>query len=341
MVFFSAISELIAGIGVFLIGCDMMSKNIGSIGSNKLKKIFTKNAGNKFFGVGVGTVGTAIIQSSGAMTVMIIGFVNAGIISSVQAATIIYGANIGTTITAHIAALGISGGVTSASTILSASAGIGVFIVLIAKKDIVRSFGETLAGFGSLFVGLSLISGSMAHFSTLGSVKQYISGIDNAIILVLIGTLLTAVTQSSSVMTSIVITMAIAHLITIDQGIYLIIGANIGACFVTFIAGLAGGKNARRAALLYFFFNAGGAVFFLLTAAVISLVSRGNTTLGTLAAEVFPHMPQITLAFFHTLFNVITMLLFLPFTEKITGLIEYILPDASQGERTKTVPKAY
>ena len=138
----SAFLSLFAGIGIFLIACQMMSTNLESASSNKLKSLFSKAAGSKLLGVGIGTVGTAAIQSSGATTVMTIGFVNAGIISLTQAATIIYGANIGTTVTAQIVALGMFGGDSiSTSVIFSAFVGLGAFIALFAHKDIWKRIG--------------------------------------------------------------------------------------------------------------------------------------------------------------------------------------------------------
>ena len=204
----SAILTLIAGIGIFLIACEMMSTNLESISSNKLKSLFSKASSSKMLGVGIGTVGTAAIQSSGATTVMVIGFVNAGIMSLSQAATIIYGANIGTTVTAQIVALGMFGGDSISTTVLfSALAGVGAFMSLFSKKDILRKWGGILAGFGMLFVGLDMMSNSMENFARLDAVKEFLAQINNGVLLVIIGAIITAIIQSSSVMTSIAIAM--------------------------------------------------------------------------------------------------------------------------------------
>lgn len=215
----SAILTLIAGIGIFLIACEMMSTNLESISSNKLKSLFSKASSSKMLGVGIGTVGTAAIQSSGATTVMVIGFVNAGIMSLSQAATIIYGANIGTTVTAQIVALGMFGGDSISTTVLfSALAGVGAFMSLFSKKDILRKWGGILAGFGMLFVGLDMMSNSMENFARLDAVKEFLAQINNGVLLVIIGAIITAIIQSSSVMTSIAIAMVFTGLITLDQG---------------------------------------------------------------------------------------------------------------------------
>ena len=147
----TAVLSLIAGIGVFLIACTMMSSNLESVSSNKLKKLFAKTSKSKLMGVGIGTVATAAIQSSGATSVMVIGFVNAGIMTLMQAATVIYGANIGTTITGQITALGMFENTISTGVIFATFAGIGAFIMAFAKKDVVKKIGGILAGFGMLF----------------------------------------------------------------------------------------------------------------------------------------------------------------------------------------------
>ena len=216
----SAIFTLLAGIGIFLIACQMMSTNLESASSDKLKKLFAKASKSKLLGVGIGTFGTAAIQSSGATTVMTIGFVNAGIISLSQAATIIYGANIGTTITAQIVALGMFGGSNSLSTtiVFSAFAGVGAFMALFSNKSTGQTWGGILSGFGMLFVGLSLMSSSMSDFASLDGVKTFLAAISNPILLVLIGAIFTAIIQSSSVMTSVVIFLFVGWILNLVSG---------------------------------------------------------------------------------------------------------------------------
>ena len=151
---FSAILTLLAGIGVFLVACSTMSSNLEAAGSERLKALFAKTSGSRLLGVGIGAAGTAAIQSSGAITVMIIGFVNVGILSLQQAAAIIFGANIGTTITGQIVALGMFGkGSISTTVLFSAFAGIGAFCTVFAKSQKVKTIGGILAGFGMLFIG--------------------------------------------------------------------------------------------------------------------------------------------------------------------------------------------
>ena len=323
-----AILTLIAGIGVFLVACKMLSSSLESASSAGLKRLFAKMGNNKWLGVGVGTVGTAAIQSSGAVTVMVIGFVNVGIMSLAQAATVIYGANIGTTVTAQLVALGMFGGHGISTTVLfSALAGIGAFVMMFSKREKWKQTGSILAGFGLLFVGLGIMSGAMDEFAALDSVKQFLATISNPLLIVFIGALLTAIIQSSSVLTSIAITMVVSGLLSLDQGIFLTMGSNIGSCVVAILAGMTSGRNAKRTALIHLFFNVMGVVLFLLIALVLHLFTQGDWGFGRMFEAMFPHAPQVQLAMFHTVFNVCTTLVALPLTNGLVRLVCRIIPD--------------
>ena len=324
----TAILTLLAGIGVFLVACTMMSSNLESAASRRLKQLFSHTGNNKLIGVGIGTLGTAAIQSSGAVTVMVIGFVNVGIMSLTQAATIIYGANIGTTVTAQLVALGLSGSNSLSTTVLFAAfAGIGAFMMLFAKSDAWKKTGGILTGFGMLFVGLSMMANAMDEFAALDSVKLFLASIRNPLLLVLLGTVITAIIQSSSVMTSIAITMVVTGLIALDQGIYLTMGSNIGSCVVAIIAGMTSGVAAKRTAMIHLLFNVLGVVLFLCAALALSLVTAGVWSFGTIFEHLFPSAPQLQLAMFHTVFNVTTMLVALPLTNALVNLACRIIKD--------------
>ena len=329
----TSLLTLLAGIGVFLIACQMMSSNLEAASSERLKILFSKASGSKLLGVGIGALGTAAIQSSGATTVMTIGFVNAGIISLTQAATIIYGANIGTTVTAQIVALGMFGGNSvSTSVIFSAFSGLGAFLGIFAKRNSVKTLGGILAGFGLLFVGLELMSGSMEDFAALDGVKTFLAGIRNPLLLVLLGAVFTAIIQSSSVMTSIALAMVVTGLIGIDQGIYLTMGSNIGSCVVAVIAGVTSGTNAKRTALIHLLFNCSGVVIFLLAAWGLGWF---DLSYGGLFERIFPSAPQVQLAMFHTFFNTVTVAIMLPLTGMLVALVQRMIPErpaASQAE---------
>lgn len=337
----TAILTLIAGIGVFLVACKMLSANLESASSQSLKRLFTRTGKSKWIGVGIGTLGTAAIQSSGAVTVMVIGFVNVGIMSLAQAATIIYGANIGTTVTGQIVALGMFGGNSISTTVIfSAFAGIGVFIAMSAKHENWKQTGGILTGFGLLFVGLHTMSTAMDDFASLDSVKMYLASIDNALLLVLIGTLLTAVIQSSSVLTSIAITMVFSGLISLNQGIYLTMGSNIGSCVVAIIAGLGSSDNAKRTALIHLIFNVMGVAMFLLIALMLNLFSNGTMSFGSIFETLFPNTPQMQLAMFHTVFNVCTMLVALPLTDQLVKMACRFIPEKPDMVKDDT-PRLY
>ena len=329
----TSVLTLLAGIGVFLIACQMMSSNLEAASSERLKKLFSKASDNKLLGVGIGALGTAAIQSSGATTVMTIGFVNAGIISLAQAATIIYGANIGTTVTAQIVALGMFGGNSvSTSVIFSAFAGLGAFLSIFSKKNSAKTLGGILAGFGLLFVGLELMSGSMETFAALDGVKTFLAGIGNPILLVLIGAVFTAIIQSSSVMTSIALAMVVTGLIDINQGIYLTMGSNIGSCVVAVIAGMTSGTNAKRTALIHLLFNCSGVVIFMLAAGGLGWF---DVSYGNLFERLFPGAPQVQLAMFHTFFNTVTVAIMLPLTGSLVQLVQRMIPERTVAPDTE------
>lgn len=316
-----AILTLLAGIGVFLVACQMMSANLEAVSSRRLKQLFSKTGKNKWLGVGIGTVGTAAIQSSGAVTVMVIGFVNVGILSLAQAATIIYGANIGTTVTAQLVALGMFGTNSISTTIIFAAfAGIGAFVMLFGKRNITKQIGGILTGFGMLFVGLSMMASAMDDFAASDAVRGFLSNINNVVLLVFVGAVLTAIIQSSSVMTSIAITMVVSGLVTLDQGIYLTMGSNIGSCVVAIIAGITSGTSAKQTALIHLIFNVMGVVLFMLIGFLLCITTGGNWSFGQVFERLFPAAPQLQLAMFHTVFNICTMLVAMPLTNALVNL---------------------
>ena len=336
----AAVLTLLAGIGVFLVACNTMSSNLEAAGSEKLKALFAKTSGSRLLGVAIGAAGTAAIQSSGATTVMVIGFVNVGILTLQQAACIIFGANIGTTITGQIVALGMSGSGSVSSTVLfSAFAGVGAFCSVFAKSQKTKTVGGILAGFGMLFIGLNIMSSSMESFAQEEAVIRFLASISNAVLLVILGAVMTAIVQSSSVMTSVAITMVVARLITINQGIFLTMGSNIGSCVVAMIAGLSGSTNAKRTAAIHLIFNTTGVVFFLIIAGAFSVMTGGELSIGGLFERLFPTAPQLQLAMFHTVFNVCTVILILPVTDHLVRLVQIIIPERE--EKRADAPKLY
>ena len=330
-----AILTLLAGIGVFLIACSMLSSNLEAICSNKLRNLFARASDKKLVGVGIGTVATAAIQSSGATTVLVIGFVNAGIMSLTLAAAVIYGANIGTTITAQIVAWG---GSLSLTMWFAAAAGIGAFVAAYAKKAKTRNVGIVVAAFGMLFVGLELMQTAMEDFAQEQSVMDFLSSVDNIVILVLLGAALTAIVQSSSVMTSVIIVMLAGSMITLDQGIYMTMGSNIGSCVVAIMAGFTSGINAKRTALIHLLFNVIGVVIFVIAGFAMGVLF--DTSFGDIFGMLFAS-DEIDLAMFHTVFNIITVIIMIPFTAALIRLVMRIIPDREVPPEEADAPRLY
>ncbi len=334
-----AIFTLFGGIGLFLIACNMMSGGIESLSSARLKKLFDKTSRSKLAGVAIGTLSTAIIQSSGAVSVMVIGFVGANIMTLPQAACIIFGANVGTTITGQLTALGLVGGNLPLDVIFGGITIIGAIISLGAKKDKTNTVGKIISGFGMLFISLTLMSSSMDSFKDLDTVKSFLSKLTNPLVLIIVGTLITGIIQSSSVITSIAITMAYAGLINLDQGIYLTMGANIGSCIVGILASIGTSINARRTAHINLHFNLIGVLLFYLIGFIMNIASRGTLTYGSIFDDIFKGAPGAQLAMFHTIFNVVSVAIILPFTNTLVALVCKLVKDKGTTNETCTCNK--
>ena len=346
----TALLGLLAGIGVFLVSIKIISSNLESAGGNRLKALFAKTSKSNLLGVGIGTAATALVQSSGATSVMAIGFVNAGIMALTQASAIVLGSNLGTTITGQIVAIGFLGNGTSmisASVILAARAGVGAFITYFAKRGKVKRAGSLIAGFGLLFLGLNTMSGSMKTFTGAESpIRDFIQGINfpgYEIVLVLVGLALTAVMQSSSVTSSISITMYASGLITLNQGIFLILGSNIGAVVVAILATLGANTNAKRLALFHLITNVIRVILFTVVAMAVAYASHQQHTIGDLFEMMFPEVPAFQLSMFHTIFNAVTVLMLVPLIKPFVKLTEKILPERMHKEEAQQqfVPRLF
>ena len=327
--------RLLAGMGIFLMGCEVMSKNLEAICSDKLKGLLSRVSGNKAVGVMIGALATIAIHSSGATTVMTIGFVNAGVISLNQAATIIFGAEIGTTITGQIVALGMFGsGNIDADIVFSALAGIGVFMNMFAKKEKQKLLGYVLTGLGMLFAGLNMMSDAMAGFAQTEGLRLFLANIDSIVILIIAGAILTAIIQSSSAITSIAITMVVTGLIDVHQGIYLTLGANVGTCLTGLLAGLKSeGVNARRTSMIQLIFNIGGVVVVSILDLLMQALTRGSLSIGLIFERLFPGLPHTQLAMFHTIFNIASVIAVLPFTNALVQLTKKLVPDEPEKKK--------
>lgn len=314
---FEMILTLLGGLGVFLIALKIMSENLESIAGNKLKAVFNKISSNRFAGIAVGAGVTAVIQSSSATTVMVVGFVNAGVMTLKQATAIIMGANIGTTITAQIVALQFL----PVTAFFAAMACVGAFMTMLAKNDKVVRAGQLLGSIGMIFVGLDVMSASMSAFSDSEAVRNAIAAVSNPFLLLLIGLVITAIIQSSSATTSILITMAGVDLIDLKSAIFLTLGINIGTCVTAVLASIGATTNGKRASVVHLMFNIFGSLVFFILASFLPI--------DEWLSAVFPEI-ETQIAMFHTIFNVTTTLLLVGFIKYITRLAELIVRDKKQ-----------
>lgn len=326
MDYIEIVMKILGGMGAFLIGMTSLSDNLTRLAHGKVRSMLNKTSKNRFAGVGIGAGVTMIAQSSALTTVLVVGLVNAGIMTLFQGTAIIMGANIGTTITGWLVSLNTF----SVTNLLLCLTAIGVFMGIFSKNEKVKSVGSAFAGLGLIFVGLSFMSDAMSFEEgsvPYNAVSGALQKISNPALLLLIGIALTALVQSSSAVTAIIITMAGQNLIIGGGGnavYYIIIGSNIGTCVTALISSLGASTNAKRAALIHFMFNFFGAVIFT----VFLLCWRGFGDSVLLA--MFPDYPEFQIAMFHTLFNIICALMFLPFINIFVKLANLIIRDKKE-----------
>lgn len=329
---FYTILAALSGIGVFIFGMKILGDNLEAVAGDRIKKMFAVIDKNSLVGVGIGATTTAVIQSSAAVTVMLIGFVNAGLMTLTQAASVVYGANIGTTITAQIVALGF-GGIKNVqlTVIFAAFAGIGAFMILFARKDILKKIGTILCGLGMIFVGLTVMGDSMESFKEAPVIVNALASIKHPLLLVVLGALVTALIQSSSAVSGLVITMSAAGIMSFPQAMYIIIGSNIGTCVTSFICSIGTCTNAKRVAVIHLTFNLLGSVLFMLTdlfAHYADLLMRWFDTV------------QIQIAMLHTIFNIATTIILLPFTKLMVKFATLVIPE-KKGKVDDATPRLY
>ena len=303
-----AVVALLAGLGAFLFGFKVLSDNIEKLATNKLRRWFEKTGRSRLAGVGIGAGVTAIIQSSSATTVMVVGFVNVGLMSLFQATTVIMGANIGTTVTAYFSVIADIPFIE----IITVLTCVGIFMDMLCKKDKTKTIGMMLAGLGLVFLGLQYMGMAMDQFSEQQVVIDFLRSVDNRLVLLLAGIVITGIVQSSSAVTTLIVQMVGAGMVIGDPSnsgvLFLVLGTNIGTCVTALLSSIGTKTNARRAALIHLMFNVFGTVIF----SVFLLCWPGflNATLGNW----FAGDPGLQIALFHTFFNVVCTCIFLPFT---------------------------
>ena len=304
---------LIGGLGLFLYGMTLMSDSLEKAAGAKLRGVLELFTKNRYVGIIVGVVFTAIIQSSSAATVMVVSFVNAGLMTLYQAIGVIYGANIGTTVTSQLVSFNLS---QYAPVFIMA----GVLMLMIFKNPTVKKAGEVVIGFGILFLGISTMSSSMGALKELPAIQNLFMSLDNRLFALLLGLVITAIVQSSSVTVSIVLLLAQQGLLPLKICFFIILGCNIGACMSAMLASLSGKKNAKRAALIHLLFNIIGSIIM----AVILLI--GSDWIEALIMHISGGNLGRCVANTHTIFKVFQVIILMPFMSWIVKLTYLIVP---------------
>lgn len=304
------IIQLMGGLGLFIYGMKLMGDGLENAAGDGLKSILEKVTSNRLMGVAIGAIVTMIIQSSSATTVMVVGFVNAGLMSLAQAAGIIMGANIGTTITAQLVAFKLD-------QIAPLFVFIGAALVMFAKARKRREIGNIILGFGILFTGMGIMSGAMKPLASSPAFTNILIAIgDNWFVGIIAGTVITAILQSSSATTGILIALATTGTIDINLALPIVFGCNIGTCITAIIASIGTNKTAHKAALLHLIFNIVGTVLFLPFLQI----------LANLVQYISPNDVSRQIANAHTVFNIANTILLLPFTTYIIKFINKVIP---------------
>ena len=314
----SIVLGLLGGLALFLYGMQMMSSGLEAAAGNRMKRILEKLTANRFLGVLVGAGITAVIQSSSAMTVMVVGFVNSGMMTLRQAVWIIMGANIGTTITGQLIALDIG-------QLAPLFAFVGVAMVVFFKKPQIHHYGNILAGLGVLFIGMEMMSSSMEPLREWPAFVEMVSTFSNPLVGIAAGTLFTAIIQSSSASVGILQAMAAGGIVGLDSAVYVLFGQNIGTCITAVLASFGTSRNAKRTTIIHLMFNLFGTVLFTIVCM--------TTPLTDLVASFTPGSPDSQIANMHTLFNIVTTLILLPFGTLLVKVAMRILPDRNENEK--------
>ena len=315
---------LAGGLGLFIYGMKIMGNGLEGAAGPSLEKALEKMTGNILTALLMGMVVTAVIHSSAGTTVMVVGFVNAGIMTLKQSVGVILGANIGTTVTAQILRLsGADDGnwfltLMDPKNLAYVGVVVGVIIMMRSQKKRTRYIADIFTGFGILFIGMSTMENALAPLAEMPQLGDMFAAISNPVLGILVGALITALLQSSTASIGILQALSTTGVITWSAAVPIILGQNIGTCFTTFLSSLSGNKNARRAAMIHFYFNMIGSVVFLL--AIYSI----EYTIGFSFWDAPINKGGI--ANFHTFFNVVATLLFLPFSRVLVFLAEKTIP---------------
>lgn len=314
------ILSMAGGLGLFLFGIRTMGDGLENAAGAKLKRMLEVLTGNRFLAVLVGFVVTAIIQSSTATTVMVVGFVNAGMMSLAQAVGVIMGANIGTTVTSLLIALNFS-------SVAAAAVLVGVILMLASKKTVVKNLGAIFTGFGLLFLGIDMMSDSMAPLRDSAGFMNFIVTVSESplrpLFGIILGIVMTAVLQSSSASVGVLQTLAMQGLVPLKFSVFVLFGQNIGTCLTALFSTVGAKKNSKRAAVIHLLFNLIGTGIFIL----IALLTPYVEWIEKLSPD-----PMAQIAISHIVFNIVSTVVMFPFAKALVKLSCLLVPGKDDSE---------
>lgn len=320
--------RFIGGLGMFLYGMNVMADGLQKSAGNKMKHLLEFLTRNRLMGILVGAGVTAIIQSSSATTVMVVGFVNAGLMNLTQAVGVIMGANIGTTVTAWLVSMSEWGAFLKPEFFAPLLIGIGAFMMLFSKKEKIIDVSEIFVGFGVLFIGLSFMSGAITPYRDAPIFSEAFRVLGrNPILGMLAGLAVTALIQSSSASVGILQTLAANGLVNWSSAVFITLGQNIGTCVTALLSSLGAHKTAKRAAVIHLMFNTIGAIVFGLGMFVVFTINKTWAT---------SNINSVGISIFHTFFNVTNTILLYPFGNLLVKLSGLIVKDEEEEAEEET-----
>mgnify|MGYP001031261311 CR=1 FL=1 len=340
---------LFGGVAAFIVGMNIMGSNLEKAAGKPMRRLMAKATKNRFRGVATGAAVTAIVTSSSATTVMLIGFVNVGLMTLVQAVPVIMGANIGTTITAFISAVSTAGAELSITSLFAFLAFVGVLMSMISKKDRIKRIGSIFQGVGLIFIGMNVMSSSVGGLMTekiiengvavpnpiaeavkklfiaIGLGKDVLSW--EIIVLFLLGAVLTGLMQSSAAITAIVISLSTSGLISLPMAMFIILGTNVGTCVTALLSSMGTSVNARRTAVVHLLFNIIGGVIFMIPLSVPAVSNGIAKFLQSFIKDI-----SWQIAIFHMVFNVLTTVILVGFVKYLVKLACVLVPEKKGAE---------
>lgn len=312
--------EVLGGLGLFFLGMKYMGEGLELAAGNKLRTLLEKITANKYLGMLVGLVVTAVIQSSSATAAMVVGFTNAGMMELAQTVGILFGSKIGTCMTSVLLSFDMS-------SIVPLFIFLGVIVMMFVKKNNYKYYGQILAGFGILFFGMDMMSGALKSLNENGLIDSILSSVNNPYVGILLGTVITAVIQSSSASVGILMALGAAGAIGIDQAIFIVYGMNLGACMPAFLSAAGAKRNAKQVAILNMLITLFGVILLVPITQLLPISSTIEHILpGNVAAQISAS---------HIFFNVVNMVVLMPFSNLMVKLTQKILPFAEDPEKDK------